>query len=288
MSKKTTKLLILSGGMSSRMKKALTNDSHLNPDIVNQANTLPKAMIGLGKNGRPFLDYVLFNAANAGISEILLLLNPKDTFTQAHYEKLSQQGKAWQLNIKFARQHIPADREKPLGTADAILQALNQHPDWQKSTFIVCNADNLYPVSIFEALAESEYANAMPDFDSIGYDEARVRNCAIIRKDSKGFLTDLIEKPTDEEWYGIVRTMPRIGISWNIFSFEAQEVLPFLEKTPFSVRNEKELPNTVRMMAKEKPESIFCMPVAEVIPDLTSKADIMAIQEFLEKEYGDF
>lgn len=73
------KLLILAGGMSSRMKKALAEDTSLDSKLIEQANTLPKCMIGLGKNGRPFLDYVLYNASKAGIKEVILLLNPKDT-----------------------------------------------------------------------------------------------------------------------------------------------------------------------------------------------------------------
>jgi NDP-sugar pyrophosphorylase family protein len=283
------KLLILAGGMSSRMKKALDGNTNLDAKLIEQANTLPKAMLGIGKDGRPFLDYVLYNAAKAGCKEVLLLLNPKDTVTQSYYEKQTATGKVWGLDIKYARQHIPADREKPLGTTDAVEQALAQHPSWKISKFIVCNSDNLYPEKVFRLLWEDTHAHAMPDFDTkTGYEEDRIRNCAIIRKDAEGFLINLTEKPTDEEWKEIKATMPRIGISWNIFAFQGEEVLPFLEKTPLSARNEKELPESVKLMAKEKPQSIFTIPVEDVIPDLTSKADIAGIQAFLEKEYGDF
>ena len=281
------KLLILAGGMSSRMKKALAEDTSLDSKIIEQANTLPKCMIGLGKNGRPFLDYVLYNASNAGIQEVILLLNPKDTVTQPYYENLTSTGNNWGLHIKFARQYIPENREKPLGTTDAIEQALAQHPEWVESRFIACNGDNLYPVSAFQMLAEDAHPNAMLDWDSVGNTIERTRNCAIIKKDAEGFLLDLLEKPNDEEWEEIVNTMPRIGISWNIFAFNAKDLLPFMQKTPLHpVRNEKEIPVTVRLWANEVPGSIYTILISEVLPDLTSKHDIAAIQAILENEYS--
>lgn len=279
------KLLILAGGMSSRMKKNLEGNSNLDSKLIEQANTLPKSMIGLGKDGRPFLDYVLYNASVAGVKEVVLLLNPKDTVSQPHYEKLMQEGKSWGLQIGFARQYIPEDRVKPLGTTDAIEQALNQFPAWKSSRFIVCNGDNLYPVKAFELLLDEAYPNAMLDWDTDGYDEARVRNCAIIKKDSAGYLIDLLEKPNDEEWEEITKTMPRIGISWNIFAFTSADLIPFLEKTPLHpVRNEKEIPVTVRLWANENPKGIYTIQISDVLPDLTSKNDIAEVQALLNYE----
>lgn len=275
--------MILAAGMSSRMKAETSHQ--VDNKLVHQANSLPKCMIGLGKNGRPFLDYLLYNAAQANINEVLLLLNPADDYTQAYFEKSMADNQVFGLKILFARQHIPEGRVKPLGTSDAILQALAQHADWQNGRFIVCNSDNIYPVKVFELLT-TDGPNAMIGFDAVGYDEARVRNCAIVETDNEGFLTDLIEKPTDEEWTNIVATMPRIGISWNIFGLNAKEVIPVLENTPLHpVRFEKELPISIRRMVKENPKSMLVFRVPDVIPDLTSKADISEVQSFLDANF---
>jgi glucose-1-phosphate adenylyltransferase len=272
------RLLILAGGMSSRMKKELKNDNSLDARLIEQANTLPKGMIGLGRNGRPFLDYLVYNAAQAGVEEVLLLLNQKDTVTQPHYENLQREGKTWGVKMLFARQIIPEGREKPLGTADAVWQALAQHYPWQTSRFVVCNSDNLYPVAVLKRLLEDVHPNALPEFDSRPYTEAQVRNCAIILKDKAGFLTDLIEKPDDKEWNALVQTQPKIGVSWNIFAFQGEELLPFLEKTPLSARNEKELPETVRLMAEEK--DIFCLPATEVFQTSPAKPTLPEFRRF--------
>ncbi len=279
------KLLILAGGMSSRMKKNNDNIQNIGTDILEQANLLPKSMIGLGKNGRPFLDYVLHNAWKGGVREVILLLNPKDTFSQEYYEKLLLQNKLWGLEISFARQLIPEGREKPMGTTDAILQALSQFPHWKKDTFIVCNGDNLYPILAFELLIQNNSRNAMLDWDSKYYEVSRTRNCAIIMKDKEEFLVDLIEKPNDDEWKNISQSMPRIGISWNIFKFFAPDVLPFLENTPLHpIRNEKELPVTVRRWIQDQKQVIKTIPIDYLLPDLTSKEDIPEVQKLLDYE----
>jgi hypothetical protein len=68
----------------------------------------------------------------------------------------------------------------------------------------------------------------------------------------------------------------------------AQEALPFLEKTPLHpIRLEKELPNAVRLMIKEIANSMLAIPVTETIPDLTSKADILEVQHFLDLHFGE-
>ena len=52
------RLLILAGGMASRMKKALAEEnSDLDPKLVAQANAVTKGMIQVGKNGKTLIDY---------------------------------------------------------------------------------------------------------------------------------------------------------------------------------------------------------------------------------------
>ena len=148
------KLLIMAGGMSSRMKKNEGSDT-LDSTLVQQANTLPKGMIGVGKDGRPFMDYLIYNAHKAGYDEVLILKNPKDQVTKPYYDKLVSDGKAWGMNFLYATQTIAPDREKPAGTADAIQQALEQTPQWKGDRFTVCNSDNLYSVNVLKLLSEN-------------------------------------------------------------------------------------------------------------------------------------
>ena len=55
------KIVILAGGISSRMKKkALLQDEKYN-QLYKEADEKSKTMIGLGEGNRPFLDYLLYN-----------------------------------------------------------------------------------------------------------------------------------------------------------------------------------------------------------------------------------
>lgn len=284
-----SRLLILAGGLSSRMKRALESTDSLDDSLVRQANTLPKGMIGVGEGNRPFMEFLLYNASLAGYREVLLLLNPKDTVTQAHFEAKSANDQVWSLNIRYARQHIPPDREKPLGTADAVQQALDQHPAWKVGSFVVCNSDNLYSANVFKLLLDSPHPNALPAYnrDTMGLPEDRIKTFALLRTDGEGFLQDIVEKPTEEEEREIGRISGgRLGISMNIFKFDASfAYIYFVTESLHPVRNEKELPGVVRTIARDHPKAIFTIPVNEVMPDLTSKADIPTVREYLRAEF---
>jgi glucose-1-phosphate thymidylyltransferase/glucose-1-phosphate adenylyltransferase len=286
------RLLILAGGMASRMKKALSEEnSDLDPKLVAQANAVTKGMIQVGKNGKTLIDYQLYNAHLAGIEEVMLLLHPTDNVSQEYCESLMAKDATWGMKIVFARQQIAADREKPAGTADAVYQALSQHADWQKGRVIVCNSDNLYSVNALKTLWASEVPQALISYhrDSLLYPAERISAFALIRTDEEGYLLEIIEKPTKEQADELMAKQGRLGVSMNVFVFEASTFLPYLAKTPFhSVRNEKELPTSVVMFGEGEGKGFFAIPLAENVPDLTSKEDILVMQKYLEETYGDF
>ncbi|RVU24752.1 nucleotidyltransferase [Sandaracinomonas limnophila] len=287
----TKRLLILAGGMASRMKKALAEGSDLDPKLLAQANSVTKGMIQVGKNGKTLIDYQLYNAHLAGIEEVLLLLHPTDSVTQEYCEELMKGDKCWGLKIFFSRQHIPADREKPAGTADAVFQALSQQKSWQTGRLIVCNSDNLYSVKALNALWNSPESEALIAYnrDSLLYPAERISAFALIKTDKNGYLLDIIEKPTAEQAAELQAIQGTLGVSMNIFVFEASVFLPYLAKTPFHpVRNEKELPTAVFLYGEGEGRGFYTIPMAENVPDLTSKEDILVMQKYLEDTYGEF
>jgi glucose-1-phosphate adenylyltransferase len=285
------RLLILAGGMASRMKKALNEGSDLDPNLVAQANSVTKGMIQVGKNGKTLIDYQLYNAHLAGIEEVMLLLHPTDQVTQEYCESLVSNDACWGLKIVFSRQAIPADRGKPAGTADAVYQALMQHEDWKTGRVIVCNSDNLYSVNALKTLWSSEHSEALISYhrDSLLYPSERISAFALIRTDADGFLLEIIEKPTAQQAEELKAQLGRLGVSMNIFVFEASAFLPYLAQTPYHpVRNEKELPTSVALYGEGTGRGFFAIPLAENVPDLTSKEDILVMQKYLEETYGEF
>jgi glucose-1-phosphate adenylyltransferase len=280
------RLVILAGGISSRMKKSVKYDSQLSKQLIEDAESKPKSMIRLGDEGRPFMDYLLMNVKLAEYRDTVIVINEKDSSIKEYYSQFRNKKYFEELQISFAFQKIPEGRDKPLGTADALFQALIMKPDWSGKIFTMCNSDNLYSSKALKMIQASEYLNALIDYDReyLGVEPERVEKFAITKKDEEGFLIDIIEKPSPKEVEYSRTQSGNIGVSMNLFSFSYDMILPLLEIVPFnSERQEKELPTAVKMMIQQNPKSLFCIPLKEVVPDLTNKNDIIKVKKYLEE-----
>ena len=283
------RLAILAGGISSRMKKPVEPDVRVEKNLVNDANLKAKSMIGVGKGGRPFLDYLLYNAKQAGYADILIVIGEKDDSIRSYYGKDDRDNDFYGMQISYAVQRIPPGKEKPIGTADALFQGLNSRRDWRGTRFTVCNSDNLYSTNALKLMTEHEHRNAMIDYDrdALRFERSRIERFAVTAKDDEGFLLDIIEKPSASRIESMKGKNGYVGVSMNIFGFQYDMIYPFLEKVPFDpVRNEKELPTAVKMMVDAHPKSLFAYPLSEHVPDLTSKSDILPVKEYLEEHFA--
>ena len=281
-------IVILAGGVSSRMKRSSAQTSLLDAALQSEAKKKSKAMMSVGINNKPFLDYLLYNISAAGYCNVVIVVGERDQTIREYYE---MQGGAKQfdlLTLHYAIQQIPLGRDKPLGTADALLQALKLMPAWKGQAFTVCNSDNLYSVKALQMLLNDSHGNALIDYDrsALRYAQDRITQFAVILKDTEGFLQDIVEKPSVEEILCTADATGRIGVSMNIFRLSYDDVYPFLERVPLHpTRQEKELPNAVRMMVAQHPRSVFTIPLSEHVIDLTSQADISLVQEYLRREF---
>jgi NDP-sugar pyrophosphorylase family protein len=282
------KLVILAGGISSRMKESASEEIDLR--LAEEADAKAKSMIGVGDNYRPFLDYLLFNARQTDYEDILIVIGGKDESIRNYYGRKDRDNDFSGLKISYCLQKIPHGREKPLGTADALYQGLRYREDWKNKRFTVCNSDNLYSQTALRLLLNTGYRNAMIDYDRRGldFDLRRIETFAVTKKDEEGYLTDIIEKPSEEEIISVTGKEGIIGVSMNIFCLQYDMIMPFLEAVPINEqRKEKELPQAVKMMIKEFPKSLYAYPLKEHVPDLTKKEDIVPIQKYLKTHYPD-
>lgn len=281
-------IIILAGGASSRMKQSAS--AGVDSALIKEAQTKTKAMIGVGDHARPFLHYLLYNIQQAGYENTMIVVGENDGSIKEFYEQRENAKQFLSLSISYVTQSIPSGRDKPLGTADALLKAL-QTPSWNGQRFTVCNSDNLYSLTALRLLLEDSHPNAMIDYDraALQFNEARVAQFAVVVKDEEGFLTDIVEKPSSDEMNRAKDAKGRIGVSMNIWRFTYADILPFLEKIPLHpVRKEKELPVAVKMMIARQPRSVFAIPLSEDVVDLTSLDDIPAVNQYLQKEFPHF
>ncbi len=131
-------VVILARGLGTRMRKSDPAVA-LDPALAAAADSGVKAMIPIG---RPFLDYVLGVAADAGITRACLVVGPEHGQMQKYYTELRPR----RMTIEFAVQ------VQPLGTADAVAaaeQVVGQRP------FVMINSDNYYPLQALCGLRDA-------------------------------------------------------------------------------------------------------------------------------------
>ena len=273
-------LIILAGGASSRLKKTL-NDVNLDQNVSDVAKSSHKTLIPLGNDKRPLLYFILKNALNAGVSEVFLITSPENSAFKTFIESEVFKNSFLDMKVNFAIQEKPKDREKPLGTSDALMQAMDQYDVLKSNSFVIINGDNLYSVkslnSLFE-LDEKQHALISYDRDALNFPHERLTKFALINVNKNNKLINIIEKPPLEEVDNFRDKLNKIRVSMNIFKFFGPTIYPFIKNCPLHPeRKEKEIPEAVRNYIKEFPNSFDALPFFEHIPDLTSAKDILTI-----------
>lgn len=279
-------IIILAGGASSRMKRS-AEGSTADPAILEEVKTKAKAMLAVDATGRPFLDFLLQNIESAGYENVIIVVGERDSSIRGYYEEAGAAKRFAKLEIQYAVQKIPIGQEKPLGTADALLQAILTFPHLRNERFTVCNSDNLYSPTALRLLLEDTHENALIEYDrrALLFPEERLSHFAVVRKDSSGFLLDIIEKPSPDDIRRMREEQTTIGVSMNLWRFSGESIVPFLETVPLHpLRREKELPAAVRLMITQRRNAMFAIPLAEHVPDLTSLVDIPSVRQFIRQQ----
>ena len=213
--------------------------------------------------GRPFLDHVLSSLADAGLTDICLVIGPDHDLIREHYARYPT--KRVQLGFVVQRE--------PTGTADAIL-AVEQ---WIAGRdFIALNADNLYPVDAIRALVTLG-APGLIAFDAealireSNIEEDRIGAFATLTLHDDGTLATIIEKPQTPYQRGL----PRPYISMNLWRFDAA-IFDACRAVPLSPRGEHELPLAVgRAVAAGM--RLIAVPVRAGVLDLSNRRDIAIV-----------
>jgi glucose-1-phosphate adenylyltransferase len=248
-------------------------------------------MISVGPEKRPFLDYLLLHAHLAGYRDVVIVVGEHDASIPDYYAGRAPRKDFPGMSITFAEQGIPPGRTKPLGTADALLQGLRSRPGWKGKHLTVCNSDNLYSVRALALMREAPSGCAMVEYDreALGFSPARIEQFALVVKDDRRRLLDILEKPSLEEVARLKRSPGKIGVSMNLWRFPYDRILPCLEETPLHpLRHERELPGTVRLLLRRWPGSLEVLSLSEGVPDLTSPSDIVAVRRYLSGHHPQF
>lgn len=278
----TRRAVVLARGLGTRMREP-DPTARLTAAQQLAADAGSKMMIPV--HGRPFLDYLLGALADAGITEVALVVAPDHSAIAGHYAVAPPT----RVSLAFVVQ------PEPLGTANAILAA----EAWTSGDpFLAMNADNLYPVAALAALNSLEEPG-LPVFDadelvrSSNIPADRVRAFAVVDVDEAGYLRGLVEKPADlfappsasvdsaAAPDAVVSALRRnaAGISMNCWRFDAR-IFGACRDVPRSARGEFELPEAVGL-ALRRGVRFRAVPAVGPVLDLSRRADAADVERRL-------
>jgi glucose-1-phosphate thymidylyltransferase len=263
--------VVLARGLGTRMRET-DPGAHLTPEQQSAAAAGLKALIPL--NGRPFLDYVLSALADAGVTDVAVVVAPDHEAVRRHYSAEAQPSR---IRLSFAVQ------PEPLGTADAVLAVER----WTNGApFLTTNADNLYPTAALQALVGLDEPglpvfarNELVRSGNIHAD--RVRAFALVDVDAQGYLSGIVEKPSD----GLVANAGTHGerdplVSMNCWRFDAR-IFQACRDVPRSPRGEFELPEAVGL-AIRRGMTFRALRMGGSVLDLSRRADAVEVARRLE------
>jgi glucose-1-phosphate thymidylyltransferase len=265
MSGEINKVVIPARGLGSRMRKQ-DGTSPLSAAQVAAADAGMKAMIPIK---RPFLDYVLSGVADAGYTEVCLVIGPEHEAIREYYEVKSPPRR---VRVFFAIQ------QEPRGSADAMLAAEKFAGD---DEFLMINSDNYYPqgalrglrslgmpgVALFERGALLKGSNI---------DAARIRSYAICNVTADGYLDEIIEKPGEAADTAGDAAL----ISMNMWRF-SRSIFNACRNAPLSSRGEYELPGAVQQQIVANKARYKVWRSDEGVLDLSHRSDIESVTKKL-------
>ncbi len=261
-----TKAVIMARGLGTRMRKSDTA-AVLDRRQTEMAGLGVKAMIPIE---RPFLDYVLSELANAGYSDVCLVIGPEHTLIRDYYLVESPPRR---IRLSFAIQ------EEPLGTADAVFSA---QAYTGADPFLVINSDNYYPMAALRALGElSGPGVALFERDALvsgsNVPEERILKFAVAKVDAEGFLERIFEKPSEDT----VRALGNpVYVSMNSWVFSPKIYQACTNIRP-SKRGELELSDAIQFAIDSLKERFKVLTFRAPVLDMSSRADIAAVCEKL-------
>ena len=267
-------MIIMAAGVSSRMKDSSVPKA-ISQNLINQSNDRVKGFIQAGEGNEPIIFYIIKNCISTGVKNFYIILSENSDEFQKYLRKLEIK---LSIQIKFGFQNFYG-KSKPMGTADAIFQLMNQYKELMGKRFMVCNSDNLYSSRAIKLLLAEHSYNSMIayNFDCLKFSEERLASFSILKIKGK-FLDRIIEKPDMK----IIKNYSKKFVSMNIFSLKGKLVYQYLKDCPITIeRGEKEIASALQNMILDNKKSMIVFHLCEHVPDLTYKEDIDKISKFL-------
>jgi SSS family solute:Na+ symporter len=273
-----TKAVILAAGRGTRMRAA-DHDVALTDDQAAAADAGIKALMPLNlgasdaagpRQSRAFLDYSLSGLADAGFTDVCIVLAPGDRGIPDRYARTAIPTR---IRLTFATQLRPA------GSADALLAA---EEFTAGEPFVVMNSDNYYPPHVLASLrTASEPAGVGFSREGLirrgDISADRIAAYAILDVGADEYLRRIVEKP-DPSALASFGSQAEVSMNcWRLTS----EIFQACRDVQPSPRGELELPGAVQYAIDVLGMRIRMIHADAPVLDLSRRADIPIVTERL-------
>lgn len=261
----TTQAVILARGLGTRMRRS--DGTSLDEVQRSAAAAGQKGMIPVG---RPFLEYVVSALADAGITEVVVVVGPEPGPLRDHFTTVSPPVRT---TMRFAVQ------AQPRGTADALFAARDAI---RNAPFLMLNADNYYSPASLRAAAGIA-GDGLVAFEAgtlvreSGIDAERVLRYALLDIADDDTLIAIREKPASDD--PLVQRAER-WVSMNLWSFTPL-IFEACERVLPSPRGELELQDAVAIAMRDLGLTFRVVRERAGVLDLSRRADIDSVKRRL-------
>lgn len=269
-----------------------------------------KQMTPVDPQGDSILHFSLYDAHRAGFGKVVFII--KKAIEEDIKEKVSKNLDKY-FEVAYVEQEldrlpagfsVPAGRERPWGTAHAVLCA----KDEISGPFAVVNADDFYGRGAFEAIASFLSApHAENEYAMVGY---RLRNAMTdngyvargVCEISDGYLTGVTER-THIEKRGQDAAYTEDGetfhplsgdtvVSMNLWGFSPRILTEIEQRFPAFLRENEEknplrcefyLPTVANAQIQEGTAKIHVLNTTETWYGVTYREDLASVQEAIAK-----
>ncbi len=290
MEKENLTLLIMAAGMGSRFGGL-------------------KQIEPVGPNGEFIIDYSVYDAIQAGFNKIVFIIKEenyevfKETIGKRIADKIKVEYVFQRLEDLPEGYSCPENREKPWGTAHAILSAKNNIHE----PFVIINADDFYGRDAYLVISKFLRENHDDNiYAVVGYQvkNTLTENGSVKRgvcKLEEGYLQEIIESSVIEENGVIIATpldgsasfpvmedtyvsMNMLGFSPSLFSYIEKTFPSFLEKNKDNIlKCEYLIPDVLTMAIEEGYVRTKVLPTTAKWEGVTYKEDKDSVVEAIQK-----
>ncbi len=261
----------------------------------------------IGPNGEVLLDFSVYDAVKAGFTKVVFVIKHA---IEKDFKEMVGKRIANRVKVEYVFQEInklpegyicPSDREKPWGTAHAILCC----KDVVKEPFAVVNADDYYGRSAFRQMADFLNSDT-PDYAMVGFRlvNTLTENGYVSRgvcEIEKGVLKTVTErtkiadcKYTEDDgktWIALpedtVVSMNLWGFRTDVFDYIEKGFKKFLDEKINVPKSEYYLPTVVSERIEKGEKAVQVLVAEDKWYGVTYKEDKQVVVDAITKMIND-